>query len=91
MMFLLANARLAQFLVLLENVQPTFEKGRLFFIMSWKSKSLGKVQYSFPEPTTCGLFNNHIGRLNGDDTKVDGQFYLPYISEEHDDDKMEVL
>ena len=31
------------------------------------------------------------GRLNGDDTKVDGQYYLPYISEENDDDKMEVF
>jgi len=30
------------------------------------------------------------GKLNGDDTKIEGQFYLPYISEEHDDDKMEV-
>lgn len=30
------------------------------------------------------------GKVNGDDTKIDGQFYLPYISEENDDDKMEV-
>lgn len=80
--------RLRVFKVSAENVLQMCAKGKVYSFMRLRLKLPGKVPiisfFVFIRLFLC------TGKLKGEDTMVKGSLTLPYISEEHDDDKMEV-